>query len=66
MSVLLAMLTLASCQTLSGSKLPNELNRTCPEFNFKVGKLMPQVVRLKTQYELCRANNDALVELFDG
>lgn len=63
MGVLLAMLTLVSCQTLKPIDLPAALNRPCPEFDFTGGELMPQVIRLKTEFELCKVNNNALIEL---
>lgn len=55
--VLLAVLLLTGCQT-SSPKIPKALAHKCPVVNFKAGKLMPQVVRLKTEYELCKLNND--------
>ena len=60
--------TLSGCQTLSGVNLPpinvpKRLSQKCPAFHFSAGKLMPQIVRLKTQYELCRVNNNGLIEL---
>lgn len=64
MSVLLVTLMLGSCQTFSPIKLPKSLNRPCPIIDFSAGKLLPQVVRLKTEYELCRVNNDAVIGLF--
>lgn len=57
------MLTLSGCQTLSAVKLPDALNRPCPAMGFSAGKLLPQVIRFKTQYELCRINNDGLIAL---
>ncbi|MBL1421786.1 MAG: hypothetical protein COC24_014850 [Alphaproteobacteria bacterium] len=46
--------------------MPKALNRPCPIVNFSAGRLMPQVIGLKTQYELCRINNDGLIELLSG
>lgn len=59
--VLLTALLLTGCQTLS-PKIPEALANKCPVVNFKAGKLLPQVVRLKTQYELCKVNNNGLLE----
>ncbi len=59
---LLAVLLLTGCQT-SNPKLPKALNHKCPIVNFKAGKLMPQVVKLKTEYELCKVNNNGLIAL---
>lgn len=49
------MLTLVSCQTFAPiSKLAPELRKPCPVFDFDGGKLMPQVIALKREYELCK------------
>ena len=58
------LLMLPSCQTY-GVKLPKALSKPCPEVGFIEGKLMPQIVTLKTEYELCKANNAALILLFN-
>ena len=66
MGACLMVLMLGGCQTLSGVKLPKALNRPCPVVNFSAGRLLPQVIGLKTQYELCRINNNGLIELLSG
>lgn len=63
MFVLLAVLLLSGCQTSSSNapNVPKGLSYKCPVVNFKAGKLMPQVVKLKTEYELCKINNNGLL-----
>lgn len=57
------LLTLVSCQTYAPISLPKKLAAPCPEVGFKGGNLIPQVVVLKTEYEICKAKHEAIVKL---
>ena len=52
-----------ACQTYKLIELPDLLKNPCPTFNFKAGRLTPQVIKLKLSYEQCKMKHLAVVEL---
>lgn len=63
LSVLLMMIWLTGCQSIAPIRLPEKLKESCPEVAFVAGELMPQVVVLKTEYEICKAKHEAIIQI---
>lgn len=57
---------LTACQTFAPIKVDAALLVPCAEINFVAGKFMPQVITLKTEYEICKVRNAALVAVLGG
>lgn len=56
---------LTSCQTFAPFKASPALKKACPEFEFRQGKLMQQVIKLKAEYELCKQKHSALIQILE-
>lgn len=65
LSALLALVLLTGCQTSAATRLTEKLKAPCPEVTFVAGKIGPQVVKLKTEYEICKEKHKEIVEILE-
>ena len=59
------MMLVTGCQRTVLIELPEKLKEPCPKVKFVAGQLMPQVIKLRKDYIVCKAKLKAVVELLE-